>query len=82
MAVKEKRTTTVHDRFEVSCSYCGRLAGEKSRAEGISAAKHYRTLHNGPNERVTVYDLMAHIGCTQVWDADGDPAGRRILCGQ
>lgn len=79
MTTKEKRTTTVHNRFEISCSYCGRLYGEKSLFEAKVSAKRAATLHNQADEAISIYDIMAHRGCTCSWDADGRPIGRVLL---
>lgn len=75
--VKEKRHTTVHDRFQVSCSCCGYMESFSSLTKAWESAQLRKLRHNQPGEKIEICDIMAHIGCTDLWDADGNPLNRR-----
>ncbi len=56
----EKRRTTVHDRFQVDCSYCGFLDSFMTRADAKRYAEYMQKRHNTDVEIITIYDVMAH----------------------
>ncbi len=65
--------TTVHDRFQVCCSYCGFLSSHRTHELALESAKHALARHNQKVEHITVFDLMAHKGKTDLWDVNGKP---------
>lgn len=68
---KEKRTTTVHDRFMIGCSYCGFLSSEMNLTEALKVARSKVSRHSGKDETITVFDVMAKWGACDTWDPDG-----------
>ena len=63
---------TVDDRFQVTCSICGYLVGERSLGEAIHTANFANMKHNSENEHIEIYDIMAHIGKPELYDVDGE----------
>lgn len=69
----EKRITTTHDRFTVDCSQCGFLPyGYTNFTDALNYAKKAVLKHASPNEKITVFDRMAHKGKPELWDYQGN----------
>ena len=68
---KEKRTTTVHDRYQISCSECGFLSSEMYLSAALETAKRANLRHNTKGEDIHVFDVMAKKGSCDTWDPDG-----------
>lgn len=66
---RERRATTVHDRFQVCCECCGFVESGRFRAEMLDRAKHHATKHERDTEcpTVLVEDIMAHKGAQSEW---------------
>ena len=60
------RHTTVHNRFQVGCSHCGFVDSYAKLADAKTHAVLYAGRHNGPQERITIFDCMAHVGQPEV----------------
>ena len=72
------RATTTHDRFMVLCSVCGWISGHKNFSLALSAAQYaYMLKHTLPDEKITIYDLMAHKGKPELWDFNGNILTRK-----
>jgi len=63
--------TTVHDRFQITCSYCGLLATETKLANALERAKSLQKKHSSKDEKVEVFDVMAKVGACELWDPEG-----------
>ena len=68
----EKRVTLTADRFTIDCSLCGFVSSEKSLSDALSSARNYAKRHNSPEEKITVFDVMAHEGVCHLWDVQGN----------
>ena len=64
---------TTDDRFQVTCSYCGFIARETNLIDAISTAQGAKIKHNQTNEIIEIFDLMAHIGCPEIYTNTGKP---------
>jgi len=63
--------TIVHDRFQITCSYCGLLGTEARLAEALERAKALQKKHSSQDEKVEVFDVMAKFGACELWDPEG-----------
>ena len=59
---------TMADRYEIGCSFCGFLSTEKNLASAMQTAKSYLASHPRPDERIHIYDRMAHQGAWVLWE--------------
>lgn len=65
------------DRYQICDPICEFISSEAQKEAAFKSAKAYQ---NGRHERcgqVIVYDLMAHVGQPQKWDAYGSILERR-----
>lgn len=69
--VRDKRTTTVHDRYQIGCSECGFLFSEMTLSTALKEAKRVQPRHTGKGEDIQVFDIMAKYGTCDTWDPDG-----------
>lgn len=67
-------SSTVHNRYEVSCVNCGVIEFTATKQAAIEAAYCARELHTSV---VMIFDRMAHIGAAELWEAAED--GLRVL---
>ena len=71
----EKRHTTVHNRYEISDSICGRIDGATSLKQALHVAAYHALLGKvkGGNScpEIVIFDLMARYDCAETWDAEG-----------
>jgi len=69
--------TTVHDRFQITCSYCGLLTTETKLANALERAKALQKKHSSKDEKVEVFDVMAKVGACELWDPEGHCLGHK-----
>jgi hypothetical protein len=69
LELKEKRTTTVHDRYQIGCSGCGFLFSEMNLAAALKEAKRVQPKH--APDTIAVFDVMAKYGTCNTWDPSG-----------
>ena len=61
---------TVHDRFQVGCSYCGHLSAHQTRNAATVALWNLSGRH-ATCGKLTIFDVMARRGAPELWDARG-----------
>ena len=66
-------------RYEISCSYCGVISYAGTLAEALRDAQHAATRHNGANESVKVFNVMAHWNAPELWDITGKVLQHRTM---
>lgn len=69
MSTKEKRTTLVHDRFQVCCETCGLVSTHMTRNEAERAAIRHACNQWG----IEIWDAMAHKPAQLDPEPDADP---------
>jgi hypothetical protein len=69
--ILEKRITTVHGRYQISCSYCGFLSSEMTLKEALDTAKRALQRHTTKGENIDVFDIMAKYGTCDTWGPNG-----------
>jgi len=70
-------SSLVLERFTVNCSVCGYLTGHTTLAKALMKATSAQRGHSLRGEVVTVFDVMAHRGRPELYNADGEVLGRR-----
>jgi len=60
------------DRFQITCSYCGFLASERTLKDAISSANLAELRHNAEYEHIEIFDLMAHTGKPELYNSSGE----------
>jgi len=76
---QDKRYTTVHSRYQLSCESEGFLTSCTSKADAIRTAAR---LANKRGEMIEVFDVMARRGGAQLWEVHpgiADDAGTPIV---
>lgn len=81
----EVRTTTVHNRYEISDSCCGLVETASSLKKAIALAEIHASQHGAELGNtitaIEVFDRMARRDCQNTWmvpvpNAQGKPHGR------
>jgi len=69
---------TIDDRFQVSCSCCGYLTGERTFYDAKRSANLAELRHNAEYEHIEIFDIMAHVGKPELFTSDGQVIRERI----
>ena len=63
--------TTIDDRFEILCTYCGGLSSKRTLRAAVLYASLAERRHTGEYERIEIYDRMAQKGRPELYTSDG-----------
>lgn len=63
--------TVPEERFTIDCSFCGFLATERTYVAAMETAQRLKLRHSAPDEKITIFDRLAHRGVCDTWDING-----------
>ncbi len=70
--LQTKRHTQVDDRYQINCTVCGFLQSARSFNLAVKSARLLKQRHAELDEKVTIYDTMAHVMAPESFDAEGN----------